>query len=418
MSTSLPIIKPSLKRTQHSSPHVPFSECLSSSKYFNETSTHTPPSIASTTTPKSALTSFLNKSRIRSFWRTKAIPQQNVTNEDRELFFKQHVHSVSQAEQFDLSFTKSNDRLLQQILNRKEKIQQEWDEIQIQTKLLFEQALKEEKGRICRSKIDVTSLTEEEYHVYNHAMNSGRRQLLFNAELSCYDFLTLHDGNWLNDEVVNGYFKLIQLRSETENDLPKVYSFNSYFYPKLQKNYSYKNVKRWTKKVDLFSFDKILIPCHLGNHWTLLVIDLYSSEFQYFDSMGGFGEVVISKVKKYLQDEHKERKGKPLDIKQFKTVSPGPMCPSQTNCDDCGVFMSMFAECSSRNEPLPFSSSVTSKRMSFFRKRMVVELMVGRLRNSSNYDEELKKTLVGLNQSSEDSVCESDSDFSDLEILE
>ena len=33
-------------------------------------------------------------------------------------------------------------------------------------------------------------------------------------------------------------------------------------------------LKRWTKKVDLFAHDLILIPVHLGMHWCLAVVNL------------------------------------------------------------------------------------------------------------------------------------------------
>lgn len=61
---------------------------------------------------------------------------------------------------------------------------------------------------------------------------------------------------------------LICERSKNE-DL-KCYAFSSFFYPKLM-NYNYQMVKRWTKKVDIFSYDIILVPVHLGLHWTLSV---------------------------------------------------------------------------------------------------------------------------------------------------
>ena len=43
---------------------------------------------------------------------------------------------------------------------------------------------------------------------------------------------------------------------------PQVYAFNTFFYPTLIKD-GYSRLKRWTRKVDLFSYDIVLIPVHL-----------------------------------------------------------------------------------------------------------------------------------------------------------
>ena len=52
--------------------------------------------------------------------------------------------------------------------------------------------------------------------------------------------------------------------------LPSVETFNTFFYPKLRSN-GYSSVRRWTKKIDIFSVDILLVPVHLGVHWCLSV---------------------------------------------------------------------------------------------------------------------------------------------------
>ena len=47
------------------------------------------------------------------------------------------------------------------------------------------------------------------------------------------DIRTLHGLNWLNDEVINFYMQLICERSEKNDNWPKVYAFNTFFYPKV-----------------------------------------------------------------------------------------------------------------------------------------------------------------------------------------
>ena len=71
--------------------------------------------------------------------------------------------------------------------------------------------------------------------------------------------------NWLNDEVINFFMQMIMSRSSEIDNLPTVYVFNTFFYTKLTSSEnSYNMLKRWTRKVDIFAHDFILIPLHLG----------------------------------------------------------------------------------------------------------------------------------------------------------
>lgn len=62
------------------------------------------------------------------------------------------------------------------------------------------------------------------------------------------------------------------------------------------RKYVYNNVRRWTTKMRLerwgqpsgtvLECDKLIIPVHLGCHWTCAVINLRDHEIWYFDSLG------------------------------------------------------------------------------------------------------------------------------------
>ena len=69
---------------------------------------------------------------------------------------------------------------------------------------------------------------------------------------------------------------------------PRVYPFNTFFYPKLYST-GYLSVKRWTKKIELFSdFDLVFIPINTSNtHWSLSIIDLHKKALYHLDSMNG-----------------------------------------------------------------------------------------------------------------------------------
>jgi len=81
----------------------------------------------------------------------------------------------------------------------------------------------------------------------------------------------LRKGQWLNDEVINFYFQLIQERSAFRSS----FAWNTFFWQKLSEDgrgYTYKNVQRWStkKKVDIFSYELMLVPINVGkNHWAL-----------------------------------------------------------------------------------------------------------------------------------------------------
>lgn len=77
-------------------------------------------------------------------------------------------------------------------------------------------------------------------------------------------------------KVMNFYLSLVMERSSSEAAGLKVYSFSTFFFPKLcggsgLQVQGHAAVKRWTKAVDLFLYDLILVPLHLGVHWALAV---------------------------------------------------------------------------------------------------------------------------------------------------
>ena len=83
---------------------------------------------------------------------------------------------------------------------------------------------------------------------------------------------------------------MIVARSEgSKMKFRAVYAFSTFFYPRLM-DIGFNEVKRWTKKVDLFSLSLILIPVHLGMHWCLATIDMDAKAIIYYNSMGGNNE--------------------------------------------------------------------------------------------------------------------------------
>jgi hypothetical protein len=105
----------------------------------------------------------------------------------------------------------------------------------------------------------------------------------FNSAIGRKEIDLLQDFGCLNDKVINFYLQMISERSETKDEWPSVYAFNTFFDGSLQ-SYGHCGVKRWTCKVDLFSYDLVLIPVHLGLHWCLAAVDFGQRKVSYYDS--------------------------------------------------------------------------------------------------------------------------------------
>jgi len=92
------------------------------------------------------------------------------------------------------------------------------------------------------------------------------------------DIPRLDEGECLNDNIIGFYLRY--LFSELEASRPEVakrlYFHNSYFYDNLKptkgRGINYDSVKNWTAKVDLFSYDYIIVPVNEHFHWWVAII--------------------------------------------------------------------------------------------------------------------------------------------------
>lgn len=225
---------------------------------------------------------------------------------------------------------------------------------------------------------DFPELDDEQELLIRNAFNSHPQdEVLINAfgiSITRKDVQTLRGLNWLNDEVINFYMNLIterSLQNPTYNSDLKCYTFSTFFYSKLLKD-GYASLKRWTRKVDIFSHNLILIPVHLGLHWTLAVIDFNCKEIRYYDSMNGNNNDCLRALKNYLKDEHQDKKSTyPLDLTNWNCIHVKNV-PQQMNGSDCGMFACKYAEYISRGKTV---FNFNQSHMPYFRKRMVWEIV-------------------------------------------
>ena len=187
------------------------------------------------------------------------------------------------------------------------------------------------------------------------------------ADLEC-----LKDGEMLNDQCVDFYLKYLQhetLAQLLPKVLERVHIFNSFFYQKLAQRHdnesmmdpasaAHARVKTWTKNVDIFSKDFLLIPIHRDLHWSLIVVcnpsgkpgDEREPFLLHLDSMvGGHNSSSVSTtIKNYLDKEWIAQKGKDAEPPKFTSArfmqTFRPHVPRQQNGCDCGVFILAFVE--------------------------------------------------------------------------
>jgi sentrin-specific protease 1 len=221
---------------------------------------------------------------------------------------------------------------------------------------------------------DFKPLTPEDEELVRSALKGGDLDIVSaesNLELERKDLRRLQHTEWLNDEVVNFYMNVVLTRRSKELG-NKCHFFNSFFYPLLSSGggYNYSRVQKWTKTIDIFALDKILVPIHLGNHWCLAVVNFSEKRFEYYDSLGGENKKCLERLERYVKDEYKTKHNGEFDTSQWEFHTPLDI-PHQQNGYDCGVFMCKFADYSSKNKPFNFSQN----HMKYFRHRMILEIM-------------------------------------------
>ncbi|XP_052014083.1 sentrin-specific protease 2 isoform X2 [Apodemus sylvaticus] len=221
---------------------------------------------------------------------------------------------------------------------------------------------------------DLFELTEDMEKEISNALGHGPPDEIlssaFKLRITRGDIQTLKNFHWLNDEVINFYMNLLVERSKKQG-YPALHAFSTFFYPKL-KSGGYQAVKRWTKGVNLFEQELVLVPIHRKVHWSLVVMDLRKKCLKYLDSMGQKGHRICEILLQYLQDESKTKRNTDLNLLEWTHYSMKPHeIPQQLNGSDCGMFTCKYADYISRDKPITF----TQHQMPLFRKKMVWEIL-------------------------------------------
>jgi sentrin-specific protease 1 len=205
-------------------------------------------------------------------------------------------------------------------------------------------------------------------------------------------FAVLNMYVWLNDEIINSYMLVLKDRNDKlwahnrldpNSKFRRSYFFSNFFIDKLLDNeyseYRYAYVCRWSRKFDIFAYDKIFCPANIDQqHWTLTVIFMQQKTIVYYDSMGDQGRRYVDGLFRYVQDEHQDKKGVPPPNPEEWTLVYGSRdgCPQQQNGFDCGVYACVCADYLSDDLPLIYTQEDITN---FWRTKIGVAILNNQL---------------------------------------
>lgn len=90
------------------------------------------------------------------------------------------------------------------------------------------------------------------------------------------DLARLADGAYLNDALIDLVIRRFVMESLGDAKESKVHAFSCLLYTKLgeesRPDRAHALVARWTKNIDVFALDFMLVPVNHANHWSLLVV--------------------------------------------------------------------------------------------------------------------------------------------------
>lgn len=102
---------------------------------------------------------------------------------------------------------------------------------------------------------------------------AGKRK----ATVEWKDLQRLDEGEFLNDNLMGFYLRYLEYGLHPEL-AQKIYFFNTYFFasltntPRGKKGINYEAVQKWTRMVDIFAFDYVVVPINESAHWYVAII--------------------------------------------------------------------------------------------------------------------------------------------------
>ncbi|GAB0492285.1 hypothetical protein MMPV_003547 [Pyropia vietnamensis] len=232
------------------------------------------------------------------------------------------------------------------------------------------------------------------------------------------DLRRLRGSRWLNDEVMNAYVALVNVRNrqrvadaaaaavataeaaamaaaaaaDTDDEVMCISDAPPSPPPPPPSSaacpagFDYAGVHRWPTAagLDVSTLDLLLVPVNLdASHWVLAVVDIRSRRFAYLDSMHGpDSSRVIPTLRRWLGAEVAARSGLDAEVALDLGAWPvavnewaGTPIPRQRDGGSCGVFVLKTAEHLERGAAVNFGQ----RDVPLLRKQIVLDLQDGRV---------------------------------------
>lgn len=209
--------------------------------------------------------------------------------------------------------------------------------------------------------------------------------------VSTQDYASLEYDTFLNDIIIDFYLLYLANDVLQDSDRDKVHIFSTMFYKRLlqeprkgaKQMAEYETDKKltnaekrhcrvagWTKNVDLFEKDMLIIPICEESHWYLLLVVRAGMIFSPFnikerkekgepffivlDSMKERQSTAVKNIRRYLAVEWNKKKCggvksskawlTELDVSSKRMSVVRPKKPEQENSSDCGIFLLHYVE--------------------------------------------------------------------------
>ena len=164
------------------------------------------------------------------------------------------------------------------------------------------------------------------------------------ATVDFEDLERLDDGQFLNDNLIDFYLKYLQKEQMTAEAARSVHLFNTHFYTSLTKTdrgqkINYEAVKKWTRGIDLFSHDFVIVPINEMSHWYVAIICNLPALKRNAPSLGGdleveevaqIGEKESAEVQP-LEDDSVVEVPAPLESNGQNSTTAAKLAPNKTN---------------------------------------------------------------------------------------
>jgi len=187
--------------------------------------------------------------------------------------------------------------------------------------------------------------------------------------LTMNDIRRLKPGVYINDNLLDFYLSYLYWEKWDQSLRERVHVFNTFFFKKWigckQRDSEstsgfwlsrYSVVRKWTKNVDIFTKDFLVIPVNYHLHWSLAIVcnpqgildNSINSKGRCcilgFDSLTKFRNLHFAEIKRFLDMARNNRRKKSAFAYDERCSCIPTDAPSQSNGADCGLYVMQNCE--------------------------------------------------------------------------